>query len=678
MSQKKRYANIFNHNERPINKDSILLVRQKVIIATIITCIFITLLATIAYILAADRVGREQLAPEISRSYSDIFQLQLLQNPNNILALQTLANSMVQHYQIKEIALYNQQRERIIYACTNTCTSNLPIHFDSSIEVSTSQFTYSLSTKNSDQYLNLTIQTDIKLPQFFYADTLSTTLFIVSISTLLLFFLYNLIRYWQRAPYKNLLATIKNIQSQPDDKIRFDKNDADTVQLASALNNLIAINEEREQVFRKEKEKAESARIRAIRLSNETRQTNEKLAQEITIRRSVETQLTHTRSFLDSIIDSMPSALFTLDHRGYIIQCNQQAADWLACERQPLVGKRLAQYIDMFEHIELNFDNNLIPKVKKFERIKLSLPIGDFPADITLYPLKDKNLNGLVIRIDDISQREKMEEVIMQTEKMKSVGGLAAGMAHEINNPLGAILQGVQNIQRRVLPEHEANQKSAEKYNLDLVAMNNYLEERRVLKFINNIQDAGKRAASIVSNMLQFSRGNQKSLSHTSVKELLERTLNIARADLELKSIDIHLTEIDSKIMLHCIPSELEQVILNLLQNAAQALLEYKESVNTQDWKPQIHITTKQNNGYTIIKVKDNGPGMDNTTRRRIFEPFFTTKDVGLGTGLGLSVSYFIITAHHQGQLDVISSPNQGACFIIKLPNQAISINSLN
>ena len=77
-----------------------------------------------------------------------------------------------------------------------------------------------------------------------------------------------------------------------------------------------------------------------------------------------------------------------------------------------------------------------------------------------------------------------------------------------------------------------------------------------------------------------------------------------------------------------------------------------------------------------IIKVKDNGPGMNDETRRRIFEPFFTTKDVGLGTGLGLSVSYFIITAHHQGQLDVISSPNQGACFIIKLPNKAISINA--
>ena len=652
-----------------------MLVRQKVITATIITCTFITILATISYILAADRVGREQLAPELSRSYADIFQLQLLQKSNDILTLQALANSMVQHYQIKEIALYNAQRDRIIYECTKTCFSNLPVYYDPSITVPASQFTYSLNTKNSDEYLNLTIETDVELPQFFYADTLSTTLFIASISTLLLFFLYSIIRHWQRSPYKKLLDTIKNIEIKPDEKIRFDQKDADTAQLSHALNELIELNEDREQVFKKEKEKSESARIRAIRLSNETRKTNDKLAQEITIRRSIETQLTHTRSFLDSIIDSMPSALFTLDQSGYIIQCNQQAADWLACEREPLVGNRLANYIPMFNEIDLQFNEDSTPEVTKLERVKLSLPIGNFPADITLYPLKDKNLNGLVIRIDDISKREKMEEVIMQTEKMKSVGGLAAGMAHEINNPLGAILQGVQNIQRRIHPEHEVNQQSAEKLDLDLKTMNLYLDDRDILKFINNIQDAGKRAASIVSNMLQFSRGNQKSLTNIAVKDLLESSLTIARADLELKSININVESINENMMLHCIPSELEQVILNLLQNAAQALLEHQGQTTNLDWKPQIAISAEQQDEQIIIKVKDNGPGMDDITRRRIFEPFYTTKDVGQGTGLGLSVSYFIITAHHQGQLDVISSPQQGACFIIKLPNTAVRLD---
>ncbi len=653
-----------------------MLVRQKVITATITTCIFIIILATVSYIMAADRVGREQLAPEISRSFADIFQLQLLQHPEDILALQALANSIVQHYQIQEIALYNAKNNRIIYACSSICIKSLPITLNLDDSFQDSRFIYNLNQSGHLDTLNLIIEAQIALPEFFYADTLSTTLLIVSISTLFLFFLYNSIRFWQRQPYQNLLLTIEKIQETPDQRIRFDLNDADTEKLGQKLNKLIIINEDRESTLTREKEKAESARIRAIRLSNETRQINEKLAQEITIRKSVETQLTHTQSFLDSIIDSMPSALFTLDQSGFIIQCNQQAADWLTQDRHPLVGKRLANYIKevaQFEDLlELSLKQH---SVKKVERIKLSLPIGLLSADITIYPLKDHNLKGLVIRIDDISQREKMEEVIMQTEKMKSVGGLAAGMAHEINNPLGAILQGVQNIQRRLNIDNEINQQIAKEHQLNFKSMEAYLKQRQIDKFISNIQDAGQRAASIVSNMLQFSRGNQQQLSKTLVKELIDRTLTIARADLDLKSIDIELSPIDDDKMLFCIPSEIEQVILNLLQNAAQALNDTSPLKKDSNWLPKIDLTVLQDNEHTIIKVKDNGPGMDADTRRRIFEPFYTTKDIGLGTGLGLSVSYFIITAHHHGRLEIESSPNNGACFTIRLPNEPLVKN---
>jgi PAS domain S-box-containing protein len=656
-----------------------LLVRQKVITATIISCIFIVALATIAYIMAADRVGREQLAPQISRSFADIFQVQLQQDPDNITALQAMANSMVKHYQVQEIAFYNAKNQRIIYACSNTCLRNISIQFDPKINESESHFIYDLKSDNRSQPLKLIIESEIRLANFFYADTISTALLIVSTSTLLLFFLYNSIRFWQRSPYQNLLLTIEKIQSQPDEKIRFNLKDADTSKLSEALNTLIINNEDRKKILTKEKEKAESARIRAIRLSNETRNINEKLAREITIRRSVETQLTHTRSILDNIIDSMPSALFTLDINGFIIQCNQQAADWLACERHPLVGKRLSNHITELNDFKTLIKQSLEEKcVKKIERLQISLPTGNFPVDITLYPLKDDNLKGLVIRIDDISQREKMEEVIVQTEKMKSVGGLAAGMAHEINNPLGAILQGVQNIQRRIQVDNEKNKQVATIHQLDLQAMQGYLEERQIIKFINNIQDAGQRAASIVSNMLQFSRGNQKQLSPTLVKDLLERSLNLARADLDLKTITIHLSDIDDSLLFYCIPSELEQVILNLLQNAAQALSHYQPSLADSTWIPEINLVAYQDTSHTYIEVKDNGPGMTQEVRRRIFEPFFTTKDIGAGTGLGLSVSYFIITAHHHGQLNIDSKPEEGACFTLKIPNQPLLPKSMN
>ncbi|MGK0248744.1 MAG: PAS domain S-box-containing protein [Oleispira sp.] len=649
-----------------------MLVRQKVITATIITCIIIVILATTAYILAADRIGRDQLAPQISRSFADIFQIQLLHNSDDIFALQTLANSMVKHYQIQEIAFYNANNERIIYACSKVCLRKVPIILNTKtvtkIDTDSNRIIYNIHRKHSQKSLKLIIESEVSLAKFFYADTMSTSLLIVTISTLLLFFLYSSIRYWQKTPYKNLLTTIENIQSHPNKNIRFDLKDADTFRLSRALNTLIVINENQKTILTKEKEKAQSARVRAIRLSNETRYINEKLAREITIRSSIESQLTHTRSILNSIIDSMPSALFTIDNNGYIIQCNQQAADWLDCERHPLVGKRLSNYIKELQDFNSLINQSLEEScVKKIERLTLSLPIGIFPADIALYPLKDNTLKGLVIRIDDISQREKMEEVIMQTEKMKSVGGLAAGMAHEINNPLGAILQGVQNIQRRLQVDNEKNQAIAAAHHLDLNAMSGYLEQRQITKFINNIQDAGQRAASIVSNMLQFSRGDQQQLSPTFVKELIERSLNLARADLELKSISIHSSNMDDTLLFYCIPSELEQVILNLLQNSAHALSSYNPDNN---WTPQIHLSAEQDESNTYIKVRDNGPGMSKEVRRRIFEPFFTTKDIGAGTGLGLSVSYFIITAHHHGQLDIESKLDEGACFTLTIPNQ--------
>ncbi len=650
-----------------------LLVRQKVITATIVTCILIVILSTTAYITAAERVGREQLGPEISRSFADIIQLKILKDPGDSQSLQALANSISQHYVIQEIALYNDHKTRIIYVCSSICINSLPTTLEQKDFHSDSHYTYVLNTKNQNNNFILVIKTNINLPDFFYADTLSTALLIVSISTLLLFLLYNTIRYWQRQPYQNLLTTIEKIQSSPKDKIRFTLNDADTEKLSHKLNQLIIVNEDRETILTREKEKAESARIRAIRLSNETRQINEKLAREITIRKSVETQLTHTRSFLDSIIDSMPSALFTLDQSGFIIQCNQLAAEWLAEEREPLVGKRLSNFIPEITEFEKQLKESLQQfSVRKIERLKLSLPIGDFPADITIYPLKDESLKGLVIRIDDISQREKMEEIIMQTEKMKSVGGLAAGMAHEINNPLGAILQGVQNIQRRLNINNEVNQQIAQDHQLDLVAMGAYLKQRQIDKFISNIQDAGQRAATIVANMLQFSRGNKQQLSKTLVKELIERTLTIARADLELKTIRIEVNNIENDKTLYCIPSEIEQVILNLLQNAAQALNDYAQLVAQESWQPIIKLFIQQDNEFTLIQVKDNGPGMDQETRRRIFEPFFTTKDIGAGTGLGLSVSYFIITAHHHGQLDIETAAGKGACFTIRLPNEPL------
>jgi signal transduction histidine kinase len=272
----------------------------------------------------------------------------------------------------------------------------------------------------------------------------------------------------------------------------------------------------------------------------------------------------------------------------------------------------------------------------------------------------------------DITDRQRMQEAMIQSEKMMTVGGLAAGMAHEINNPLSGILQGIQNTQRRISPDFDANQKVADECGVDLQAMNEYLKRREVLDFLTGIHGAGTRAARIIRNMLQFSRPGVTEPTPADLGKLLDRTLDLARADFDLKkkydfrSIQVERTFDRTLGEVPCMANELEQVVLNIMKNAAEAMAEQKE----RDEPRRLILRTLRENGWARIEIADNGPGMDEDVRRRVFEPFFTTKAVGSGTGLGLAVSYFIITSNHRGTIDVEAQPGKGAKFIIRLPLQ--------
>ena len=274
-----------------------------------------------------------------------------------------------------------------------------------------------------------------------------------------------------------------------------------------------------------------------------------------------------------------------------------------------------------------------------------------------------------LVTVIDITERKHAEELIIQSEKMMSVGGLAAGMAHEINNPLGGILQGTQNIQRRLSPDLKSNLEPAKELGIDLHHLQSYMEIRGITTSLKGIQESGKKAAQIITNMLQFSRRSESKKVPTHLVELMEAVLELAGKDYNLKkkfdfrSIKV-IKEFASDLpLVPCIKNEIEQVVLNLLNNAAWA------TANNKDNSPsQIILRISVVSEMAQIEVEDNGPGMDETTRKRIFEPFFTTKPVGEGTGLGLSVSYMIITNNHKGTMEVESEPGSGTKFIVRLP----------
>ena len=393
--------------------------------------------------------------------------------------------------------------------------------------------------------------------------------------------------------------------------------------------------------------------------------------EDITERKQAEGELVRLRLYLKDMLDSMPSVLVGVDKEGHVTHWNQEAERLTGlsaddAKSQPLMSV-LPQLKSQMEQIKTAMSRkepHLEQKVSRQENGETHY------SDIMVYPLISNGVEGAVVRVDDVTDRVRIEQMMIQTEKMMSVGGLAAGMAHEINNPLGAIMQGVQNAIRRLSPDLEANQKAAEECGADLETVRSYLEKRGILRYLDGMREAGTRAAKIVSNMLDFSRRSESKLAPTEINNLMDSVLELADSDYDLlKKYDFRHVKVERDYgadlsQIPCTPTEIEQVFLNLIRNAAEAMAEVRE----KDAEPRITIRTQREKDHALIEVTDNGPGMDEETRKRVFEPFFTTKPVGEGTGLGLSVSYFIITNNHNGTMSVESEPGKGTTFIIRLP----------
>jgi len=409
--------------------------------------------------------------------------------------------------------------------------------------------------------------------------------------------------------------------------------------------------------------------IRAGSLELGQRQVILSLARDVTERKYAEDEMRRLRNLLGNIVNSMPSVLVGIDAAGNVTQWNQQAEEVTGVTATEALGRNLKDVFAVLAGEMENVKKAIAERRPQItEKVVMEINEKTRYADITVYPLVADGIEGAVIRMDDVTERVRIEEMMIQSEKMMSVGGLAAGMAHEINNPLGVILQSSQNIHRRLAPDLTANQQIARQCGAGLEAIIRYCEERKILKYIDGIHEAGARASKIVANMLNFSRRSESTLSYADLNSLIDATIDLASNDYDLKKkYDFrHITiERDYAADLPRIPvavTEIEQVVLNLLKNAAQAMA--GKEVAAQ----RITVKTRLDPGFVRIELKDNGSGMDAATRKRVFEPFFTTKKLGEGTGLGLSVSYFIITNNHKGAMSVESSPSKGSHFYIRLP----------
>lgn len=403
-------------------------------------------------------------------------------------------------------------------------------------------------------------------------------------------------------------------------------------------------------------------------------QTNNRLQDEIARHEATVLLLRETQDYLHSMINSMPSVLIGVTHQGYVTHWNASAAFNTGISADEALHRHLNEVYPGLP-ISVATIKKTIESGKPLVNETMQHGQGSEAryTDMTIYPLIAAQGIGAVIRIDDVTLRVKMEHMMIQNEKMLSLGELAAGIAHEINNPIGAILHSVQNIYRRTSPELASNHEVTKAMGINVEQVYEYLRARNIYNFLDDIKEAGERAAKIVTNMLEFSHVSNRNTSMMDLKSVIDHSVELSISIGEPKAVKVKPVTIVKDIsddlpgVMGSAP-EIQQVILNLIRNARQALASDVENNTEPSFKPTITLRAYVNNAHAVIEVEDNGPGMSDDIKSHIFEPFYTTKEVGKGTGLGLSVSYFIITEHHKGKIEVDSTLGKGTRFTIRLP----------
>ncbi|MBN2173876.1 MAG: hypothetical protein JW731_07085 [Bacteroidales bacterium] len=263
------------------------------------------------------------------------------------------------------------------------------------------------------------------------------------------------------------------------------------------------------------------------------------------------------------------------------------------------------------------------------------------------------------------------QDQLLQSEKMASLGELTAGIAHEIQNPLNFV-NNFSEVSVDLIDE------------LDEEMIKGNLEEIRIISSdlrqnLDKISHHGKRASSIVKGMLEHSRSSSGEKVPTDINALADEYLRLAYHGLRAKdksfNADYKLEAGESIPKVNLVQQDIGRVLLNVINNAYYACAEQSrnaEAEKTQkpdkNYKPEVIVSTTNRENHIEIRVKDNGPGIPDDIKDKIFQPFFTTKPAGQGTGLGLSMSYDIITKGHGGSLEVISTEGEGSEFIIRLP----------
>ncbi|MGA8011908.1 MAG: ATP-binding protein [Candidatus Acidiferrales bacterium] len=346
-------------------------------------------------------------------------------------------------------------------------------------------------------------------------------------------------------------------------------------------------------------------------------------------------QIERLKDFSENIVESLRIGVVTVDLEDRIESWNPQLEDLLEIPRSEALRHKLDEVLphDLAAEVSAQAASDHVSGIYRFHLNTRSN--RHLVVNASIAPLLAKNgaRLGRLVLLDDITQRVRLEDQMVQTEKLTSLGLLAAGVAHEVNTPLAVISNYIQMLAKQI-PEDDPRQKTIE----------------RIVK-------QTFRASEIVNNLLNFSRTGGTAPVEVDLNFVLEETLTLVQHPFKTAQVNVVKNYAERLPVILGSTTRLQQVFLNLFMNARDAM----------PGGGMLEVRTGTRNGSVEIEVTDTGAGIPPEHLHRIFDPFFTTKATGRGTGLGLSVSYGIIK-EHAGKVDVRSTPGKGTSFRLEFP----------
>ena len=360
---------------------------------------------------------------------------------------------------------------------------------------------------------------------------------------------------------------------------------------------------------------------------------------DITEKRKMEWQLAQQEEFRSRLLESFPDLILVVDLEERYTFVSSRARDILGCEPKDMLGKKITDIEDHSPEMAALY-RQVVSGKQSFASAEYSVRHRDgsfrtMRAAGSRLVDADAKISGVIISVRDITVERKLEQQIVQSERLAAMGAMIGGVAHELNNPLTSIM-GVSEL----LQDTETNETSR--------------------KQLAMLQQQARRAAEIVQNLTYFSRPPAPGKSRINLVEVVERTLNLHAYSLRKNNVTVDFLKQAGMPYALGDPHQLMQVFLNLILNAEHAIRDARD-------KGTLRIRLGKGDDSVWVSFHDDGPGITKENLPNIFDPFYTTKRPGRGTGLGLSICKSVMK-EHKGSIEAANSPDGGAVFTVTLP----------